>query len=774
MTGVMPDSTTTHPLQSARRTSRNPLLATALGCALGLAFAPLARAAASIEIDLLSEGAWLHLPDAPSPDQITVDFGSTRCNEPVEKQFRIRNAGDEDLEIVVELDDPDPIDRSPTALIGSLAHAYSFPDFPSGNFTIAPGGTRPFKLRFLPTDERQSASDTLIRVSSAAGNHQFWVQGTASCGHPSVHYDDPAGSDPAIAHNENPSVAKGTSFGLVERGSSATHAFYVHNSGSAPLVLAFPEISGPQMDEFELLGFDPAEIPVGGTLAFQIRFTPTHPGNREAQLRFITDNSTFQPFIVRLRGVGEIPEIDIRGETPSGSYQTIPNGDSTPQAGDSTDFGSVAAGQSVTRRFRIYNTGSGPLSWQAPIIGGDGSEHFTVCDCDFDPVPPITARNFTIDFHPISGGRTETATVTILHDDPNEGPYTFTITGSSSGPEIVVSGDGSSGSFAPISHGSTTPSPLNATDFGTTAVGGSTQHTFRIRNSGNIFLNVPGDQVSLAGAGAEHFNISGIPQGGAIIIPDEFILFTIDHSPSAPGLHQATVSIGSSDADENPFTFSISGQTPAANASDIAVAGFDDAGKEEQIADGDGTPDQAATQFGPVTIGAERARSFRIYNTGNADLTIDSARSSSGDFAIAGLAATIRPGDHDDFTVTFAPSRRGPGQTEIAIASNAPDAESAYSFALGGEGIAAEMQAAISRLAIDHRGSASFSISIPEGRSFLLLYSTDLEGWERVPGLDPIVGSDTPIELVIDHFSTLDGNLPMPEPRLFLGLVESS
>ncbi|MFO1351420.1 MAG: choice-of-anchor D domain-containing protein [Gammaproteobacteria bacterium] len=117
-------------------------------------------------------------------------------------------------------------------------------------------------------------------------------------------------------------------------------------------------------------------------------------------------------------------------------------------------------------------------------------------------------------------------------------------------PEIDVTGNGIS-----IAHGDLTPSTTDATDFGPVNVGGTVSHTFTIHNRGgaNLTLTTP---ITVTGAdfSATAQPISPVlPNGGSTT-------FTVRFAPLAGGgAITGTVSIANSDANENPYIFSLQG-----------------------------------------------------------------------------------------------------------------------------------------------------------------------------------------------------------------------
>ena len=129
-------------------------------------------------------------------------------------------------------------------------------------------------------------------------------------------------------------------------------------------------------------------------------------------------------------GAPVAPEIGV-----SGNSQSIADGDTSPQAGDNTDFGSadITTG-TVLKDFNIQNTGTATLN----------SIAVTTANSEFGlpTAPPSTIAaggnaNFTIAFnHTATGLRT--ATLNIASDDSDENPYNFSIQGTGTSSTTVT------------------------------------------------------------------------------------------------------------------------------------------------------------------------------------------------------------------------------------------------------------------------------------------------------------------------------------------------
>lgn len=136
----------------------------------------------------------------------------------------------------------------------------------------------------------------------------------------------------------------------------------------------------------------------------------------------------------------------------------------------------------------------------------------------------------------------------------------FTAAPATGAPEMDLLGkDGSV-----ITDGTTAATAAAGTAFGSVTAGSSAANTFTIRNSGTATLNVGALQIS--GAGAAMFRVSAAPP--ATVSAGRTAAFTLTYAPAAAGTHTADVSIASSDANENPYNFHVTGTAAAAPAGD--------------------------------------------------------------------------------------------------------------------------------------------------------------------------------------------------------------
>jgi Carboxypeptidase regulatory-like domain/Protein of unknown function (DUF3616) len=117
------------------------------------------------------------------------------------------------------------------------------------------------------------------------------------------------------------------------------------------------------------------------------------------------------------------PEINVNG-----NGVPIPDGDTTPQTADFTDFGNVAAGSSLDRTFTIQNLGSTDLTGGTITFSGANNGDFSILTPPTFPVSAESSANFTVRFTPSAAGL-RSAIVNIPNNDADENPYDYAVNG---------------------------------------------------------------------------------------------------------------------------------------------------------------------------------------------------------------------------------------------------------------------------------------------------------------------------------------------------------
>ncbi len=195
-----------------------------------------------------------------------------------------------------------------------------------------------------------------------------------------------------------------------------------------------------QTVSYSLIGLDSGLFSINnetGVLSFNAEPDFETPGDLDAdnvyQVTVVARDSgspaasSSQVLSITVKDVTEYPEIAVLG---AGSE--IVSGDSEPTPLDSTDFGNVAMGESLTRTFVISNTDYAPLRLTGlPLVAvsGENVGNFLVTVQPSALIAPKTGQtSFKIRFSP-SGSGLRTALVTVRSNDVSEGVYTFAIQG---------------------------------------------------------------------------------------------------------------------------------------------------------------------------------------------------------------------------------------------------------------------------------------------------------------------------------------------------------
>ncbi|OHD55827.1 MAG: hypothetical protein A2Y33_14435 [Spirochaetes bacterium GWF1_51_8] len=188
--------------------------------------------------------------------------------------------------------------------------------------------------------------------------------------------------------------------------------------------------------------------------------------------------------------------------------------------------------------FTVSNAGNNDLTVSAPQ---DNSSDFEISNANANPLLPGQKKVFYMSFYPKSSG-TKNATVTIINNDTDRNPFTFTVTG------IGTNAGGVSAPDIKVYYGSA--AVLNGhytNDFGTFLTNNGTgSKVFKISNAGNTNLVLSSVYENSVYYSCTFPSGYSLPAGASTNVNVQF-------SPSAAGIHWATLTINNND--ENPFEF---------------------------------------------------------------------------------------------------------------------------------------------------------------------------------------------------------------------------
>jgi RHS repeat-associated protein len=209
-------------------------------------------------------------------------------------------------------------------------------------------------------------------------------------------------------------------------------------------------------------------------------------------------------------------------------------------AGSGADF-TVNLNSDCFLTFTIFNRGYNYLNLGTISITGQDSSMFNVSQQPSSPISPGQSTQLVVRFHPTSTGD-KTALLSIASNDPDENLYLITLHGYCV-PDISVGGV-QGGTY----------------DFGTVTIGESGRHVFTTSNVGTATLLLYGTpSVEQSGGGLDFFYEQ---EGGAwpsSISASGSALFAVRFAPMCEGQLMATLSINSSDPDEDPYTITLIG-----------------------------------------------------------------------------------------------------------------------------------------------------------------------------------------------------------------------
>jgi hypothetical protein len=220
-----------------------------------------------------------------------------------------------------------PVSVADIALGGADPAAFSVAGGTCTTGPVAADGSCTVTVRFAPTQVR--AYSAVVRARDAGGNA--------------------LGSAEVTGHGIDAGIARATvgPTGLQFAGqrvgsTSAAASVTVTNTGTAPLVVGAPELSGAAAGDYTTTsGAGCASVAPGASCVVAVRFTPTALGTRTASLS-VPSNDPVGPRTVGLTGTG------------TGSQITLKSA--------SLDLGKTKVGKPVTKSVTLSNSGTAPLT----------------------------------------------------------------------------------------------------------------------------------------------------------------------------------------------------------------------------------------------------------------------------------------------------------------------------------------------------------------------------------------------------------------------------
>ncbi len=353
-----------------------------------LGIASSALAAPDIQIQGRQSGIWNQIDDGDLvPNQAVTDFGTVDFGSSDDRLYRIRNRGDEDLQVT------------------SISSGH-------GDFTIV-GITLPVTIP--ENDDRQFTIRSSPFILNVTG------YGDDNDGGAEIVVRGPTGAE-ITAGSIDPNPVNGTDFGSVKPVNEVERTFLVQNIGDEPLIFGVGITSaGSGFAAFS----SESEVAPGGSAPFVVRFKPSQVGPHSTSISVSNNDldGNERPFHFAVAGTGDTisPDIAVFGLDDLEIF----NGDANAREANGTVFDSSAVGTSEsTRTFTISNSGQADL-----LIAAVASSHPDFQINGFpSEIPAGGSGLLSVSFAPSSPGLLESV-LSIASNDSTASPYIFAIAG---------------------------------------------------------------------------------------------------------------------------------------------------------------------------------------------------------------------------------------------------------------------------------------------------------------------------------------------------------
>jgi hypothetical protein len=353
-----------------------------------------------------------------------------------------------------------------------------------------------------------------------------------------------------------------TDFGDVDLNDTASQTYTIENIGDGDLNLTgspLVSIGGTNPSQFYVSQQPSTPVAPGSSTTFTVVFDPSSEGTKNATVSIANDDADENPFTFNITGNGvdntPQPTDGLEDGFETGDFSANPwtlGGDTNPYVQSGTKYGGSYAAQFGT-------------------ITHDQNSYFEIANIEITEASKLTfwykvssEQNYDFFRFYVNGTKVDeysgTVNWTKYSYDLSAGTYTFKWAYEK---DYSVS-NGSDTSWiddiAVVSLADAEPeiSISGTTDFGDVVINQSTSKTYTIDNIGEGVLNLTGSPlVAISGTHSSLFDVTSQPS--STINPGDSTTFTITFSPTSLGTKNASVSIANNDADENPFTFNISG-----------------------------------------------------------------------------------------------------------------------------------------------------------------------------------------------------------------------
>lgn len=556
----------------------------------------------------------------PNGSTTIIDYGSTLEGSPMVKTFTVTNNGSANLTL-----------SGLTVPAGfSIVSGFSAS-------SVAPAGTATFQVR-LDATTAGSYSGVLSFVNNDRDENpfNFTVKGNVTA----MPITEIQVLDGAINVVDNSGLVD---FGSTTIGSAIQKTFTVNNTGTADLTLANLAVPAG----FSIISnFGASTVAPNGSTSFVVQLDAAAANLFEGTLSFSTNDTDENPFNFTVSGnvtAAPAPEIEV-----DDGAQLLVDGVST------VDFGSTVMGSPIVKELTVINNGTAALTLSAPTLPAGFSVLAPFGSTNLSPSESTTIQ-IQLDAAAVGS---YAGSMSFANNDSDENPFNLVLLGvvqSAPAPEIVVL-DGTTNINDNSGH----------VNFGSTITGAPVVKTFTVRNTGSANLSLSSLSVPAGFSVVSTF-------GSSTVTPGATTTFRVQLNATAVGSSSGALTIGSNDADENPFNFTVSGNVTAVATPDIAVLlnGVELSGE--------------TVSYGSTTVGTPVVKSFTVKNLGSANLTLSEPIAVPAGFSVVSSFAntTLVPGGSTTFKVQLNGDAPGNPTGNIQLTSDDPD-QASYAIPVEG------------------------------------------------------------------------------------------
>ncbi|HEY9865334.1 MAG TPA: choice-of-anchor D domain-containing protein, partial [Candidatus Obscuribacterales bacterium] len=261
---------------------------------------PAPAAAPGPEINVTLEGTSIPTGNVAAIADGT-DFGQVAIGAPITKTFNIENLGDSPLTI--------------SFAATSGVYFSQTPQFVFGEILASGGGSRSIDITFTPLSVGVQIGSITIQNGDPNENPyiiNLRAEGVTTITSGSI---EVRGNNTVIANGDpTPSLTDDTDFGQTVINTPNTNTYTILNTGTTELTVSGITQTFPSKLEFVISNISqtlPYAIPIGGSMTFDVIFTPTATGLYSGGIAIANSDSNDNPFNFAIQGQGILPPAQI-------------------------------------------------------------------------------------------------------------------------------------------------------------------------------------------------------------------------------------------------------------------------------------------------------------------------------------------------------------------------------------------------------------------------------------------------------------------------------